>query len=405
MDTKISQINPGERGRLSDLIKHFGVEASYDELLNAPSIKGVPGGGNDMEGLIAYSKSVCRAYEISRTIVDEQLESIVKGNVINPVRDWLSGIERSKTNNPVHELVDNLPVEDKEWVKVALYRWLIQCCAAADMSKHEGKHPNSVYKYENVLVLGGDNGLHKSSFIKYLLPTELHKYIRESAQFDAKDSDSMLNILRCWIPEIVDLGPALKGKGLPALKVFLAKEVDEIRLTYSRTSTIMRRHVSCMASVEGEYPPKGTKWDRRFLPVIAKDSLDYPRVANFDYTDLWAFIWREYTHGVPWWLTSKEEVLRTEILGHPDNRSLKDIVLEVFDFEDASSSRVMKMTSTEILNELPDCIITNRANQIALKQVLKGLGVLHKRRDYYMPPLSKDESSKINPLDSEVFYF
>ncbi|WP_221898270.1 VapE domain-containing protein, partial [Bathymodiolus japonicus methanotrophic gill symbiont] len=81
----------------------------------------------------------------------------------------------------------------------------------------------SVYKYENVLVPGGDNGLHKSSFIKYLLPTELHKYIRESAQFDAKDSDSMLNILRCWIPEICRPRPCIKRKRTASIKSIFGK--------------------------------------------------------------------------------------------------------------------------------------------------------------------------------------
>ncbi|GFO75998.1 putative DNA primase/helicase [Bathymodiolus platifrons methanotrophic gill symbiont] len=182
-------------------------------------------------------------------------------------------------------------------LRVAMYRWLIQCCAAADMAKHEGKHPDAMPKYECVLVLGGDEGLHKTSFIKYLLPAELHKYIKDSVRLDTKDRDSMLNILRCWIPELADLDPALKKKWLPELKGFLAKEVDEIRLTYARKPTVIRRHVSCMTSVDGEYPPKGTRWDRRFLPIIAKGRLDYPRVSNFDYTDLWAFIWHAYTHG------------------------------------------------------------------------------------------------------------
>ncbi|GAW87420.1 putative DNA primase/helicase [Bathymodiolus platifrons methanotrophic gill symbiont] len=298
MDKKTPLLHPGERGELEGLMKRFGVDARYDEMLNAPAIKGVPGvEGNELKDLVAYTKVICRNYKLSRTIVDEQLESIIESNVINPVRDWLTGITRTKTNNPVHELVDNLPVEDKEWVKVAMYRWLIQCCAAADMAKHEGKHPDAIPKYECVLVLGGDQGLHKTSFIKYLLPAELHKYIKDSVRLDTKDRDSMLNILRCWIPELADLDPALKKKGLPELKGFLAKEVDEIRLTYARKPTIIRRHVSCMTSVEGEYPPKGTRWDRRFLPVIAKGRLDYPRVYNFDYTDLWAFIWDAYTHG------------------------------------------------------------------------------------------------------------
>ncbi|GFO73284.1 hypothetical protein BJAS_P4001 [Bathymodiolus japonicus methanotrophic gill symbiont] len=81
------------------------------------------------------------------------------------------------------------------------------------MAKHEGKHPDAIPKYECVLVLGGDQGLHKTSFIKYLLPAELHKYIKDSVRLDTKDRDSMLNILRCWIPELAGLDPALKKKG------------------------------------------------------------------------------------------------------------------------------------------------------------------------------------------------
>ncbi|GFO73527.1 hypothetical protein BJAS_P4369 [Bathymodiolus japonicus methanotrophic gill symbiont] len=178
----------------------------------------------------------------------------------------------------------------------------------------------------------------------------------------------------------------------------MAKEVDEIRLTYARKPTVIRRHVSCMTSVEGEYPPKGARLDRRLLPVIAKGRLDYSRISNFDYTDLWAFIWHAYTHGEQWWLTPEEEALRAEILGYPDNRSLKDIVLEVFEFTDDKtgevlSNRTIKMTNSEIINELPESIITNRSNQMAVKKVLKGLNVKHNRRVYFMPPLSKADSS------------
>lgn len=139
MNKTIPLLHPGERGELEGLMKRFGVDARYDEMLNAPAIKGVPGvEGNELKDLVAYTKVICRNYKLSRTIVDEQLGSIIESNVINPVRDWLTGITRTKTNNPVHELVDNLPVKNKEWVKVAMYRWLIQCCAAADMAKHEG---------------------------------------------------------------------------------------------------------------------------------------------------------------------------------------------------------------------------------------------------------------------------
>lgn len=398
MENKRPLLSGGDRRHLKDLMEHFGVKASYDELMDAHSISYVPGvPGRAYKGLIAYCKMICRNYDIPVTIVDEQIDSIIEDTVTNPVRDWLGSIKRTKDNNPVHELVDNLPIEEKRWAKVALYRWLIQCCAAADIAMHEGRHPKSLPKFESVLVLGGASGLHKSSFIKYLLPEDLHHYVKDSVVLDLKDSNSVLNVVRCWIPELGELGSALKKKAMPAMREFLSREYDEIRLTYQRESIIQRRHISCMTSVEGPYPPEGTMWDRRFLPIIATDVLDFPREAKFDYTDLWAFVWDAYTHGGQWWLTPEEEALRAEILGYPDNRSFKEMILDVFAFFDAEtgealSNRTVKMTNSEIIEKLPRSILTNRTNQFAVKAVLRDLKVKHKRRTYLMPPLIKAES-------------
>ncbi|GAW86338.1 hypothetical protein bplSymb_SCF02406P003 [Bathymodiolus platifrons methanotrophic gill symbiont] len=121
-------------------------------------------------------KDKCIQHGLSKAVVDEQLDIIIEKNPINPVINWLKSIKRTKKDNPVHELIDNLPVENKEWVKIAMYRWLVQCCAAADMARHKGKHPDAVPKYESVLMFGGAQGLKKTAFIKYLLPKELHKY-------------------------------------------------------------------------------------------------------------------------------------------------------------------------------------------------------------------------------------
>ena len=246
------------------------------------------------------------------------------------------------------------------------------------------------------MVLGGASGLHKSSFIKYLLPEELHHYVKDSVSLDLNNGSSVLNVLRCWIPELGELGAALKKKAMPAMREFLTREYDEVRLTYQRESVNQRRHISCMTSVDGEYPPKGTQWDRRFLPIIATGVLDFPRESKFDYTDLWAFVWDAYTHGEQWWLTPEEEALRLEILGSPDKRPLKEIILEVFEFFDEEtgkplSNRTVRMTNSEIIDKLPRGVPVNRTNQFAVKKVLKELNVRHKRRDYYMPPLINRE--------------
>ena len=79
--------------------------------------------GNEDNSLIAHMKDLATLNGLNTRVVDEQLDAIIESNVINPVTDWLKFIRRTKLNNPVDELVDLLPVENKAWVKIALYRW------------------------------------------------------------------------------------------------------------------------------------------------------------------------------------------------------------------------------------------------------------------------------------------
>ncbi|WP_420831724.1 VapE domain-containing protein [Bathymodiolus japonicus methanotrophic gill symbiont] len=68
------------------------------------------------------------------------------------------------------------------------------------------------------------------SFIRYILPKLLHKYTKEGILLDVKDKDSMLHVLKCWIPELGELDSTFKRSDISALKAFLSMTEDEIRL-------------------------------------------------------------------------------------------------------------------------------------------------------------------------------
>ncbi|GAW86339.1 hypothetical protein bplSymb_SCF02406P004 [Bathymodiolus platifrons methanotrophic gill symbiont] len=131
------------------------------------------------------------------------------------------------------------------------------------------------------------------------------------------------------------------------------------------------------------------------MPVVVTGALDYPRDANFDYADMWAFVWDAYTHREQWWLTGEEEALQQEILSHHEDATMESIILDTFKFIDAgtgekldSSNRTIKMTNTQIIEYLPKNITNTRASQMGVKKALDGLGVKKtKSRLYLMPPL------------------
>lgn len=370
---------------LEALIEYYGVSVSYDELLLETNIKGIQSmKGNEHNALIAFLKGKCAIHGISDRVVDMQLDAIIESNIINPVTDWLKGITRTQSNNPVDELVELLPVDNKTWVKIAMYRWLIQCCAAADMARNT-PNDDAIDKYESVLVFFGEQGHKKTSFIRYILPKLLHKYTKEGILLDVKDKDSMLHVLKCWIPELGELDSTFKRSDISALKAFMSMTEDEIRLPYARKPLKITRHISCIGTVNEKEYLRDATGNRRFLPITTTGSLDIIVKENFDYTDLWGYVWGQYMQGEQWWLTEEEEVLQKEVLAKHEDTNLKELLLDVYNFDTAHTK---KMTSTAILRDLSQK--TTRQNQIKLGIVLKNLSVektTPRSRDYMMPLL------------------
>ncbi|GFO73417.1 hypothetical protein BJAS_P4209 [Bathymodiolus japonicus methanotrophic gill symbiont] len=370
---------------LEALIEYYGVSVSYDELLLETNIKGIQSmKGNEHNSLIAFLKGKCAIHGISDRVVDMQLDAIIESNIINPVTDCLKVITRTKSNNPVDELVELLPVDNKTWVKIAMYRWLIQCCAAADMARNT-PNDDAIDKYESVLVFFGEQGHKKTSFIRYILPKLLHKYTKEGILLDVKDKDSMLHVLKCWIPELGELDSTFKRSDISALKAFLSMTEDEIRLPYARKPLKITRHISCIGTVNEKEYLRDATGNRRFLPITTTGSLDIIVKENFDYTDLWGYVWGQYMQGEQWWLTEEEEVLQKEVLSKHEDTNLKELLLDVYNFD---TSHTKKMTSTEVLRDLSQK--TTRQNQIKLGIVLKDLSVeksTPRSRDYMMPLL------------------
>ena len=246
--------------------------------------------------------------------------------------DWLKSIKRFKTTNPVTELVEMLPVENKEWTEIALYRWLIQCCASADNAQLT-PNKDAIAKFESVLVFSGAQGCKKTSFVKYLLPKKLHKYTLDSVILDMRDKDSVASILRSWIPELGELDATFDRSSISMLKGFLSNTEDNIRLPYHRKTTNIRRRSSCVATVNRESYLKDTTGNRRFFPIAVTGDMSVIRYC-FNYTDLWAYAWNLYTSGEQWWLSPEEEEVQKVILAKHEDKSVKINIANTFDFSE-----------------------------------------------------------------------
>ena len=143
---------------LQALMNHENVEISYDVLKKRPIVNGVRSlRGEEENTIIASLKSSCGLHGLNKSVVDDQLNAIMYANAKNPVTCWLMNIERTGTGNPVNTLIDSLQIASKEWAKIAFYRWLIQCAAAADAAENSG-NKHALPKFESVLTFYGGQG-------------------------------------------------------------------------------------------------------------------------------------------------------------------------------------------------------------------------------------------------------
>ena len=382
----VKELNNGEtkilatRENLEVLMKYKNIGVAYDVIKKRPVITNVKSlRGEEENSVIARLKSECALHGLAKSVVDEQLMTIMHDNAWNPVTRWLSNIQRTKNHNPIDDLVDALPVGNKEWAKVAFYRWFIQCVAAADTSQRSA-NKNALPKYESVLTFYGSQGLLKTAFIRALLPLNIKDYLKDGVQLDLNKPDSKTEALSAWLTELGELDSTFKKSDISALKAFLSRQEDEIRKPYARAASIMPRQTSFFASVNEEKFLRDGTGNRRYFPIVVNAQLIIPN--DFDCTDLWAFVWGEYIKGEQWWLTREEELLQQCALKNHEDNMFESMVLDEYDFKKpANTNGLMGYDILDVLR-----IARTSSNRTKLGLALKQLGVQKDGRAYLLPP-------------------
>lgn len=369
------------RENLVKLMDHYRIKVKFDVYKRIPTFEGIKSSvGDDENLLVSQLKSLCGRHELPLRLVDHHLATIAQTNPINPPLDWLKTLKREKQSNPIADLVEALPVENKEWVKVAFNRWFIQACAAADTAENT---PNieALPKYESVLVFIGQQGLNKTTFIRRILPKHLHSYFSDGLLLNLDNKDSRLSATANWLVELGELDSTFRKSDISAMKAHLSKQVDEIRLPYAKSETRWNRRTCYLGSVNDFKFLHDTTGNRRYFPVVARAKLSIPE--ELDIKELWAYAWDQYINGAQWWLTPQEETLHLESLVAHESRPIAELVMDCFNFD--LDGRFNKLTSKQILDRI-GMKSDVKANQMRLKDELTRLGIQKDNRLYSMPP-------------------
>ncbi len=237
-----------------------------------------------------------------KSLIEDAMTETLLQNEFHPVRDYLQGITWDGVKRVDNLLIDYLGAEDTELTR-AMTRKMMAAAVARVLK------PGC--KFDYVLMLVGQQGIGKSSFIS-LLGGE---WFTDSLE-DVRGKDAKEQLQGSWIIELGELA-ALRKADVEAVKRFVSSPTDKFRQAYGRRSKEFPRQCVFIASTNVDDPLKDQTGNRRFWPVkVGVGPINLSDRDDFPRDQVWAEAVELYKRGekltLPKHLEEQAKVLQGE---------------------------------------------------------------------------------------------
>jgi predicted P-loop ATPase len=169
-------------------------------------------------------------------------------------------------------------------------------------------------KSDHIVILEGKQGTGKSTALRLLFEPF---FSDDLSELGTKDAQMQMNGI--WCLEIAELTSMRKAEQ-ERVKAFVSRSTDRIRPPYARPLIEAKRQCVLIGTTNSDQYLKDETGARRFWPVRCGEiNLD---AIKQDRDQLWAEAVRLYDGGVPWWLTSNQDI--AEAKGQQAERYVED---------------------------------------------------------------------------------
>ena len=208
--------------------------------------------------------------------ITDAVQACASDQAYHPVRDYLNGLTWDGTPRLDRLFIDYLGAEDSEYVR-AVTRKAFTAAVARIM------RPGC--KYDNMLVLVGAQGRHKSTILAKMGGEWFSDSLRTFG-----DKDAMETIQGTWLNEIAEM-QAMNKADVDAVKMFLSKTNDYYRAAYGRYTADRPRQCVFMGTTNSKECLTDITGARRFwvvdIDVIGRRK-DVFRDLDGERDQLWA---------------------------------------------------------------------------------------------------------------------
>lgn len=253
---------------------------------------------------------------VSSHKVDDALSLEFEKKKFHPIVDYLKSVEWDGVERVNTLLIDYFGAEDNDYTRAAIRKML---CAAVARVLEPG------IKFDLALVLVGDQGTYKSTFIK-----KLGKEWFSDTFTTVQGKESFEQIQSAWVVEMAELS-GLKKAEVETIKLYISKQEDSFRPAYGRVVETYKRQCVFFGTTNSKDFLRDPTGNRRFMPVdVRKEHVkkDVPTDLTEEVIDqIWAEAYKLYNDGESLYLEGNENTLaRIEQIKHAETDERKGVI-------------------------------------------------------------------------------
>lgn len=293
---------------------------------------------NSMRRLLDSSQGISTSAENIRAILESDFCPR-----INPVQEYFQKLSKwnEGEDSEIIHLASCVTVRNPEKWQTYLTKWLIAVVANAMDDLFCRNH--------TCLVLTGEQGKFKTTFLDLLCPVELKAYLF-TGTIDPQNKDTQTLIAEYLFINIDDQLKALNKRDENELKNLITTPRVKYRRPYDTYIEEYPHLASFMASVNGNDFLTDPTGSRRFLPFEV-EAIDIEAAKQVDINKVYSEAWWYWESGYRYWFDDAEIAeLHRESEGFHVQTVEYEMLLK--GFEKPSPTEESYMTTSEVLNYL-----------------------------------------------------
>lgn len=220
----------------------------------------------------------------------EDIVSILESDYspkVNPIKNYFHSLKKKdpKITRAIYQLSQTIVTDNSDKWEQYFTMWLVATVANALTEEGCQNH--------TCLVLVGDQGAFKTSWLNLLCPNELKEYLFVG-KIKPNDKDTLSLLAECIFINIDDQLDDLNKAGENALKDIITAPKVTYRRAYARFIQEYPRCASFMASVNGFEFLTDPTGSRRFIPFEVK-YIDIEKAKKIDINMIYSeamFLWK-----------------------------------------------------------------------------------------------------------------